>query len=126
MKRDAALSKNAAQFADNDVDYVKGLREIEPMDPKLFYKGASVGWSAINKYFYAMDLRIRIVNSYLVREGSQADLARRFKVSERWLQNLLRQRRETGSIGLHGRLFLIRTAGKTIAPRHMCSLSFSI
>ena len=47
---------------------------------------------------YSMDLRVRIVQSYLAHEGSQADLAERFKVSERWLQNLLRQRRETGSI----------------------------
>ena len=47
---------------------------------------------------YSMDLRVRIVQSYLAEEGSQAELAERFKVSERWLQNLLRQRRETGSI----------------------------
>jgi transposase len=47
---------------------------------------------------YSMDLRTRIVHAYLAHEGSQAELAERFKVSERWLQNLLRQRRETGSI----------------------------
>jgi len=47
---------------------------------------------------YSMDLRVRIVESYLAQEGSQADLAKRFKVSERWLQNLLRRRRETGSL----------------------------
>lgn len=47
---------------------------------------------------YSMDLRARIVESYLAHEGSQADLAERFKVSERWLQNLLRRRRDTGSI----------------------------
>lgn len=47
---------------------------------------------------YSMDLRARIVESYLAHEGSQAELAERFKVSERWLQNLLRRRRETGSI----------------------------
>ena len=47
---------------------------------------------------YSMDLRVRIVASYLAQEGSQAMLAKRFKVSERWLQNLLRQRRLTDSI----------------------------
>jgi len=47
---------------------------------------------------YSMDLRVRIVHSYLAQEGSQAELAQRFKVSERWLQNLLRRRREAGSI----------------------------
>ena len=47
---------------------------------------------------YSMDLRGRIVCAYVAHEGSQAELARRFKVSERWLQNLLRRRRESGSI----------------------------
>jgi transposase len=47
---------------------------------------------------YSMDLRTRIVHAYAAHEGSQADLAQRFRVSERWVQNLLRQQRETGSI----------------------------
>jgi len=47
---------------------------------------------------YSIDLRSRIVHAYFAQEGSQADLAQRFQVSERWLQNLLRQQRETGSI----------------------------
>jgi transposase len=47
---------------------------------------------------YSVDLRTRIVQSFLNLEGSQADLAKRFKVSERWVQNLLRRQRETGSI----------------------------
>ena len=47
---------------------------------------------------YSMDLRSRVVHAYFAQEGSQADLARRFQVSERWVQNLLRQQRETGSI----------------------------
>jgi transposase len=46
---------------------------------------------------YSMDLRTRIVDAYLAGEGSQAVLASRFRVSERWVQNLLRQQRETGS-----------------------------
>ena len=47
---------------------------------------------------YSMDLRSRIVPAYSAQEGSQADLAECFHVSERWVQNLLRQQRETGSI----------------------------
>lgn len=47
---------------------------------------------------YSIDLRSRIVHAYLAQEGSQAELAKRFQVSERWLQNLLRQQRETGSL----------------------------
>lgn len=46
---------------------------------------------------YSRDLRTRVVEAYLAGEGSQAVLAKRFKVSERWLQNLLRQQRESGS-----------------------------
>jgi len=45
-----------------------------------------------------MDLRTRIVQAYFAQEGSQADLAVRFRVSERWVQNLVRRERETGSI----------------------------
>lgn len=47
---------------------------------------------------YSIDLRSRIVDAYCAKEGSQADLANRFKVSERWIQRLLRQFRTTGSI----------------------------
>lgn len=47
---------------------------------------------------YSMDLRTRIVHAYLAHQGSQADLAECFRVSERWVQNLLRRQRETGSI----------------------------
>jgi transposase len=47
---------------------------------------------------YSMDLRVRIVRAYEGQEGSHANLAERFKVSERWVRGLLRQHRETGSI----------------------------
>jgi transposase len=47
---------------------------------------------------YSMDLRLRIVQAYDRGEGSQAELAEQFRVSERSLQRLLRQRRQTGSI----------------------------
>src|SRR5262249_55925829 len=47
---------------------------------------------------YSLDLRTRIVHAYLAHQGSQADLAECFRVSERWVQNLLRRQRETGSI----------------------------
>jgi transposase len=47
---------------------------------------------------YSMDLRVRVVRAYLAQEGSQAQLAERFQVSERWLHGLLRRRRDTGSI----------------------------
>lgn len=47
---------------------------------------------------YSMDLRLRIVQACDHGEGSQAELAEQFQVSERSIQRLLRQRRQTRSI----------------------------
>jgi transposase len=47
---------------------------------------------------YSMDLRARVVKAYDRGEGAQVQLAERFGVTSRWIQKLLRQRRETGSI----------------------------
>jgi transposase len=47
---------------------------------------------------YSEDLRLRIVQAYDRGEGSQAELAEQFRVSERSIQRLLRQWRRTGSI----------------------------
>ena len=47
---------------------------------------------------YSMDLRERVAAAYDDGEGSQAELARRFRVSVSWIGKLLRRRRETGSI----------------------------
>jgi transposase len=47
---------------------------------------------------YSEDLRRLIVNAYDRKEGSQRQLAARFHVSLAFVQKLLRQRRETGSI----------------------------
>lgn len=47
---------------------------------------------------YSVDLRVRIVEAYDQGEGSQAELARRFRVSERWLQKLLHKRHSRQSI----------------------------
>lgn len=47
---------------------------------------------------YSMDLRKRVIAAYDQGEGTQAELAKRFKLTERWIQKLFRQRRETGSI----------------------------
>jgi transposase len=47
---------------------------------------------------YSMDLRDRVAAAYDDGEGSQAELARRFRVSVSWIGKLLRRRRETGSI----------------------------
>jgi transposase len=46
----------------------------------------------------SVDLRTRIVDAYNRGEGTQASLARTFEVSERWIQKLFHQRRESDSI----------------------------
>jgi transposase len=47
---------------------------------------------------YSMDLRERVVAAYDDGEGSQAELASRFRVSISGIGKLLRRRRQTGSI----------------------------
>jgi transposase len=47
---------------------------------------------------YSMDLRVRVIEAYDQGEGSQAELAKRFRVSERWLQKLLHKRDSPESI----------------------------
>ena len=47
---------------------------------------------------YSTDLRLKIVQAYERREGSQRDLARHFGVSASCLQALLQRYRQTGSV----------------------------
>jgi transposase len=47
---------------------------------------------------YSTDLRQKIIEAYKNQEGSQRELAKRFKVSLSFLQKLLKQYRETGRI----------------------------
>lgn len=47
---------------------------------------------------YSIQLRSRVIEAYDRGEGTQIELAERFAVSERWIQKLLRQRRDTRSI----------------------------
>ena len=47
---------------------------------------------------YSLDLRARIVAAYDRKEGSQADIARRFDVSRSFVEKLLRRRRETHAL----------------------------
>jgi transposase len=47
---------------------------------------------------YSMDLRQRVLGAYDNGEGTQEELAGRFCVSVRWIQKVLRWRRETGSL----------------------------
>jgi transposase len=47
---------------------------------------------------YSLDLRQRVLEAYDHGEGTQEELAQTFRVSARWIQKLLAQRRQTGSI----------------------------
>ncbi len=47
---------------------------------------------------YSTDLRQRVAAACDARDGTRAEIAARFSVSESWVRKLLRQRRDTGSI----------------------------
>jgi len=47
----------------------------------------------------SLDLRQRILSSYDDKEGTRAEIARRFRVSLGMVKKLLQQRRQTGEIG---------------------------
>src|SRR3712207_513042 len=47
---------------------------------------------------YSMDLRERVVAACDARDGTRAQIAKRFSVSVSWIRDLLKRRRETGSI----------------------------
>ena len=47
---------------------------------------------------YSMDLRQRVVAACDARDGTREQIAARFSVSVSWIRDLLRRRRQTGSI----------------------------
>ena len=47
---------------------------------------------------YSMDLRERVVTACDARDGTRDQIAARFSVSVSWIRDLLRRRRQTGSI----------------------------
>lgn len=47
---------------------------------------------------YSTDLRQRVLDAYQAKEGSQRQLAERFKVSLSFVRDLMRRYRETGSV----------------------------
>jgi transposase len=47
---------------------------------------------------YSMDLRERVVAACDARDGTREQIAARFSVSVSWIRDLLRRRRQTGSI----------------------------
>lgn len=47
---------------------------------------------------YSSDLRLRVLKAYLSGEGSQREIARRYDVSRSFVQKLIRQYNETGSV----------------------------
>ncbi|WP_258004518.1 helix-turn-helix domain-containing protein [Cylindrospermopsis raciborskii] len=47
---------------------------------------------------YSIDLRNRVIVAWVAQEGSQRQLAERFKVSLSFVRNLVRRYRETGQV----------------------------
>jgi transposase len=52
---------------------------------------------------YSMDLRERVVAACDARDGTREQIAARFSVSVSWIRDLLKRRRETGSIAARPR-----------------------
>jgi transposase len=53
---------------------------------------------------YSEDIRKRVIQAYLNREGSQRQIARRFSVSLGFVRNLLKRYRDTGSVEPKGHI----------------------
>ena len=62
-KKDVSVSRNATQFIDNDIDYLKNIQATELIDPKLFYKGINKGWSAIEQ---SLDVHRHLMDTILL------------------------------------------------------------
>jgi cold shock CspA family protein len=60
--RGATISKAAALFLENDVDYVRALTKVDTIDPPTFYKGFHSGFAAIEQQ---LDVRRKIGDSIL-------------------------------------------------------------
>lgn len=58
---------------------------------------------------YSTDLRTRVIDAWTAKEGTQAQLAERFKVSESFVKRVLRRFRTSGAIEAKPR-------GATVAP----------
>ena len=52
---------------------------------------------------YSMDLRERVVAACDARDGTREQIAARFSVSVSWIRDLLKRRRDTGSIAPRAR-----------------------
>jgi transposase len=52
---------------------------------------------------YSMDLRERVVAACDARDGTREQIAARFSVSVSWIRDLMKRRRETGSIAARPR-----------------------
>ena len=60
---DAELTENCRTFLANDVDYVKGVRAVERVAPRAFYRGFCPLWSPIEQ---DLDVRRRLTDTVLV------------------------------------------------------------
>lgn len=59
---------------------------------------------SVNMKAYSLDLRQKIVDAYASGETSQRQLAKQFRVALSFIEKLLKQHRETGSIAPKARI----------------------
>ncbi len=71
---------------------------------------------------YSMDLRQRVIEAYECGDDTQAELAERFGVSVSWVEKLVRQWRELGSIAPkpHGGGRSAIVSGKALERLKVC------
>jgi hypothetical protein len=71
--------------------------EIKPATKMVNFKDVKKG-DYLEMAAYSIDLRQKILSAWQNKEGTQRELAKRFKVSLSFLRDFLRRYRETGEI----------------------------
>lgn len=64
VRTDVALSKNATEFVENDIEYVNQIKSTKYLKPRDFYKGYNEGWAAIEQN---LDVKRHIIDDILMR-----------------------------------------------------------
>jgi len=71
--------------------------EINPATKMVNFKNVKKG-DYLERAAYSIDLRQKILSAWHNKEGTQRELAKRFKVSLSFLRDFVRRYRETGQI----------------------------
>jgi hypothetical protein len=89
--------RDASATGEADGDIVLQQFEIKPSTKMVNFKDVKKG-DYLERAEYSIDLRQKILSAWQNKEGTQRELAKRFKVSLSFLGDFLRRYRETGQI----------------------------